>query len=264
MSEFHNKERQYAQASAAILGYAKSYCPIDWRIWEWQDLYRSIEISLYDCDWSSDVCSSDLYMSCLNSPVPGMYISPSHQLATKTIIVTLKEMCQRAEIDYTYNQQRSEFTFHNWGGTIWLGSGDKPDSLRGPNIGWAVIDEPFIQKREVFEQMIARVRHPEATKSQIFLTGTPEQLNWGFTLANDPKLDLGIIQASTLDNPHLPDDYKESLLQAYSEEQIDAYVHGKFVNLTQGRVYKDFDREKHVVERPDLKNENLPIGIGMD
>ena len=47
-----------------------------------------------------------LYMSYLNSPVPGMYISPSHQLATKTIIVTLKELCERAEIDYTYNQQR--------------------------------------------------------------------------------------------------------------------------------------------------------------
>ena len=205
-----------------------------------------------------------LYMSYLNSPIPGMYVSPSHQLATKTIIITLKELCNRADIDFTYNQQRSEFRFHNWDGVLWLGSGDKPDSLRGPNIGFAVIDEPFIQKREVFEQMIARVRHPEATKRQIFLTGTPEQLNWGFTLANDSSIDIGVIQASTLDNPYLPDDYKQNLLQAYSEEQIDAYVHGKFVNLTQGRVYKDFDREKHVIERPDLKNENLPIGIAMD
>ncbi len=203
-----------------------------------------------------------LYMSYLNSPVPGMYVSPSHQLAVKTIIVTLKELCNRAGIDYTYNQQRSEFIFHNWGGKLWLGSGDKPDSLRGPNIGWAVIDEPFIQKREVFEQMIARVRHPEAKKSQIYLTGTPEQLNWGFTLSNDTDMDIGVIQASTLDNPYLPDDYKQSLLQAYSKEQIDAYVHGKFVNLTQGRVYNEFNRERHLISRNDL--DGWEVGCGID
>ena len=205
-----------------------------------------------------------LYMSYLNSPVPGMYVSPSHQLARKTIIITLEEMCDRAGIDYTYNQQKAEFLFHGWGGKLWLGSGDTPDSLRGPNLGWAIIDEPFIQKRKVFDQMIARVRHPDAKLSQIYLTGTPEQLNWGFDIVNDPKLDLGIITASTLDNHHLPDDYKQSLLDSYSPEQIDAYVYGKFVNLTQGSVYKDFDRTSHVTARPDLKNEGLPIGIAMD
>jgi len=203
-----------------------------------------------------------IQMSYINRPIPQMYISPSHQLATKTIIVTLKEICNRAGLDYTYNQQRAEFKIHNWDGTIWFGSGDKPDSLRGPNIASAIIDEPFIQKREVFEQMIARVRHPEATKSQIFLTGTPEQLNWGFTLANNKEMDIGVIQASTLDNPHLPDDYKETLLKSYSKEQIDAYVHGKFVNLTQGRVYHEFDRNKHIQTRNDLQS--WDVGCGVD
>jgi PBSX family phage terminase large subunit len=203
-----------------------------------------------------------IQMSYINRPIPQMYISPSHQLATKTIIVTLKEICNRAGLDYTYNQQRAEFKIHNWDGTIWFGSGDKPDSLRGPNIASAIIDEPFIQKREVFEQMIARVRHPEAAKSQIFLTGTPEQLNWGFTLANNKEMDIGVIQASTLDNPHLPDDYKETLLKSYSKEQIDAYVHGKFVNLTQGRVYHEFDRNKHIQTRNDLQS--WDVGCGVD
>lgn len=202
-----------------------------------------------------------IQMSYINRPIPQMYISPSHQLATKTIIVTLKEICNRAGLDYTYNQQRAEFKIHNWDGTIWFGSGDKPDSLRGPNIASAIIDEPFIQKREVFEQMIARVRHPEATKSQIFLTGTPEQLNWGFNLANNKEMDIGVIQASTLDNPHLPDDYKETLLKSYSKEQIDAYVHGKFVNLTQGRVYHEFDRNKHIQTRNDLQSWDIGAGI---
>ena len=202
-----------------------------------------------------------IFLSYINKPLPGMYVSPTHGLAQKTIILTLKEIFRRSDIDFTFNQNKGEFRIHNWDGLIWIGSGDKPDSLRGPNLSWAGIDEPFIQKREVFEQMTARVRHPEATQSEIFLTGTPEELNWGYQLVNDSRLDIGTVNASTLDNPHLPQDYKDSLLAAYSQEQIDAYVHGKFVNLTQGRVYKDFNRDKHVMKR---ETEGWEIGAGMD
>ena len=202
-----------------------------------------------------------IYLSYINRPLPGMYVSPTHGMAQKTIILTLKEIFDRSEIDYTYNQQRGEFIIHNWNGLIWICSGDHPFSLRGPNCAWGGIDEPFIQKREVFDQVTARVRHPDAVQSEIFLTGTPESLNWGHTISTDPKIDIGVVTASTLDNPHLPQDYKDSLLAAYSQEQIDAYVHGKFVNLTQGRVYKDFNRDKHVMKR---ETEGWEIGAGMD
>ena len=202
-----------------------------------------------------------IYLSYINSPLPGMYVSPTHGLAEKTIVLTLKEIFQRSEVDYVFNQNKGEFRIYNWDGIIWIGSGDKPNSLRGPNLSWAGIDEPFIQKREVFEQMTARVRHPEAVQSEIFLTGTPEELNWGYQLVNDSKIDVGTVNASTLDNPYLPKEYKDSLLAAYSKEQVDAYVHGKFVNLTQGRVYKDFDREKHCLNR---ETEGWEIGAGMD
>jgi PBSX family phage terminase large subunit len=190
-----------------------------------------------------------IYLSYVNSPHPGMYVSPSHNLGQKTIIITLKEVMNKAGMDYTFNQMKGEFIIDNWNGKIWIGSGDKPDSLRGPNLAWAGIDEPFIQKRDVFDQMLARVRHPDAEQREIFLTGTPEQLNWGFQLTNSDKIDIGTVTASTLDNPYLPDEYKTNLMAAYTPEQIEAYLHGKFVNLTQGRVYKEFDRDIHVIHR---------------
>jgi PBSX family phage terminase large subunit len=202
-----------------------------------------------------------IFLSYINKPLPGMYVSPTHGLAQKTIILTLKEIFRRSDIDFTFNQNKGEFRIHNWDGLIWIGSGDKPDSLRGPNLAWAGIDEPFIQKREVFEQMTARVRHPNAVQSEIFMSGTPEELNWGYQLVNDSKIDIGTVNASTLDNPYLPQDYKDSLLAAYSQEQIDAYVHGKFVNLTQGRVYKDFNRDKHMMKR---ETEGWEIAAGQD
>ena len=202
-----------------------------------------------------------LYLSYLNAPYPGMYVSPTWGLATKTIILTLKEIMGRAELDYTFNQHRGEFIIHNWGGCIWIGSGDRPASLYGVNLAFAGIDEPFIQRKEVFDQMVARVRIRDADHREIFLTGTPEQLGWGWKLTNRTDLDMGVVYGSTLNNSYLPQQYKDNLLAAYSKEQIDAYVYGKFVNLTSGRVYREFDRVKHVSTREKM---NLPIGIAMD
>jgi len=206
-----------------------------------------------------------IYLSYINRPLAGMYVSPTWSLATKTIVETLRAMLGRSGIDYTYNQQRAEFTIHNWGGRIMLGSGDKPSSLIGVNCAWCGIDEPFIQKKEVFDQMTARVRHPDAKHREIFLTGTPEEINhWGYEMTNNTDIDLGVVVGSTLDNKYLPEQYKRNLLSAYSDAQIDAYVHGKFVNLTQGRVYSEFNRQDHVVPRPDLRNAGLPIELAQD
>jgi PBSX family phage terminase large subunit len=210
--------------------------------WELDTFYKLL-IGGYGCGKTYIGALRSIYLSYVNKPLPGMYISPSYALSQKTIIITLKDIMRRTGMDYNYNQMRNEFHIKNWNGLIWIGSGDNPDSLRGPNLAWSGIDEPFIQKKEVFDQMIARVRHPESSHREIFLTGTPEQLNWGFELSNKTDMDIGVVVGSTIDNEHLPQDYKDNLMAAYSEEQIRAYVHGEFVNLTQGRVYQDFKNE---------------------
>ena len=239
----------------------KNFLPHQQKWWDLENRYKLL-IGGYGSGKTYIGALRSIYLSYINSPIPVMYISPSYKMAKRTIIITLKEVLNRAGIDYTHNKTDHEFKIHNWDGVIWVGSGDDPDSLRGPNIAAAGIDEPFIQKREVFDQMIARVRHPESVQSEIFLTGTPEELNWGHSLATSEDIDIGVVIGSTLENTHLPDEYKESLLSTYSKEQIDAYVYGKFVNLTQGRVYKEFDREKHVRHRDDLNG--WDIGIGQD
>lgn len=209
-----------------------------------------------------------IYLSYLNQGIPVMYVSPSYKMAKRTILPTLKGIMNRSGITYTHNKTDNEIKIVNWNGKIWIGSGDDPQGLLGQELAAIGIDEPFIQSKDVFDIGISRVRHPEATKREIFLTGTPESLNWGYDIAlnNEDQYDVGVVFGNTLSNPHLPEQYKESLLETYSEEMVDAYVYGKFVNLQQGRVYKNFDREFHVVERPDLKSEikHGDIHIGMD
>jgi hypothetical protein len=204
-----------------------------------------------------------LYLSSVNAGLPGMMVSPTYKLAKRTTMHTIKEMMDKAGLNYTINKNDNEIRIKNWDGLIWWGSGDDPNSLRGPNLAWAGIDEPFIQSEDVFDQMIARVRHPEATLSKIFLTGTPEELNWGAKVCIDEpeKYDVDLITGSTRDNFHLPPEYLQRLLSSYSENQIKAYVDGAFVNLTKGRVYDSFDRVKSNDVRTDIANHEIVIGV---
>jgi hypothetical protein len=71
-----------------------------------------------------------------------------------------------------------------------------------------------------------------------------------------------IVTAPTYSNPHLPEDYVQSLRDTYDERLLEAYLEGRFVNLTSGNVYHSYDRHAHgsdeEVDGPE------PLFIGMD
>lgn len=203
--------------------------------------------------------------SYLNSGIPIQAVSPSYQMARRTIVPTLLDLFANSSIPCTYNKTDHELYIPGWNGIMWIGSGDNPDSLKGPNLAAAYIDEPFIQDREVFEQMNARVRHPQAKLREIGLTGTPEQLNWGYDLTLDNNIDIGIIRGSTRDATALPKEYIENLLKLYTEEQVKAFIDGEFVNLQSGRAVTNFSRdivENRVEDIEDMKR--FPVEFGID
>lgn len=73
----------------------------------------------------------------------------------------------------------------------------------------------------------------------------------------------GMVQASTYDNEaNLPDDYIESLLATYPSQLIEAYLGGKFVNLTSGTVYNQFNRIENGSNEAIRDGE--PAFVGMD
>jgi hypothetical protein len=199
-----------------------------------------------------------------NRGVPYMYVSPSYKIAKRTIIPTLEEMFDGRKIRYKYNKSDFEFKIKG-GGTIWIASGDDPKSLKGPNLCGANIDEPFIQDKEVFNQMLARVRDPKAKRREITMTGTPEDLNWGYDICEGEdrdRYDLGFIQASSRDNLALPPEYLETLTNAYDDRMVDAYVDGKFVNMSTGRIYYGFERGRNVQTIP--MPQGAEVGLGQD
>lgn len=210
-------------------------------------------------------------MSLLNNGPPHFWVSPSYKIAKRTVVPTLIELLDgKKTIDnslrYKYNKSDNEFKIYHGGrtGTIWLGSGEEPDSLKGPNIGTATIDEPFIQAVEVFEQMLARVRSPKAKYREIGLLGTPEQLNWGYDICEGEdahRYDIDVMHVSTLDNKSLPQQYFDTLLAGYTDKMKQAYMDGVFLNLSKGAIYYGFSKQKNVMRLDDPGHE---LEVGMD
>lgn len=210
-------------------------------------------------------------LAILNKGQPHFWVSPSYKIAKRTVVPTLIELLEgkKSQDDgfkYEYNKSDGEFKINHRGrkGIIWLGSGEEPDSLKGPNIGSATIDEPFIQDREVFNQMLARVRAPKAIHREIGLLGTPEQLNWGYDICEGDekeRFDIGVMHVATEENKALPQQYLDTLTRGYTKKMQEAFLQGQFVNLSKGSIYYGFSKERNVMELDDPGHE---LEVGMD
>lgn len=217
-----------------------------------------------------------------NAPVPVASVSPTYGMARTTVIATISELLRGKKsllgrkLAWKWNGQNKEFSIRAFGrdATITCYSGENPELLKGPNLAAAWIDEPFLQDSQVFLQMLARIRHPAAKVLELSLTGTPEQLNWGYDLCvgkMKDQQDVGVVFASTANNLALPKAYVQRLIAAFDEKTQQAYLHGKFVNLASGMVFHRFDQTVHVQQletyNPDgtVKiPDGVELGVGMD
>ena len=176
----------------------------------------------------------------------------------------------------------------------------EPESIVGYQVGYTLIDETDILSMDkmdkAFKKILGRNRLVVAVDMQdkdliqsdwkvpnivpagmyyhkkkhilcwvndIDVAGTPEGFKWFYNrFVKHFRGDTDIlIQASTYSNmDNLPDDFIETMRGEYPPELFDAYVNGKFVNLTSGVVYNYFDRVKHHTDETIQDREDLHIG----
>jgi hypothetical protein len=223
-----------------------------------------------------------------NAPVPVVTVSPTYPMAETTIVESIGELLEgRAQGSgwiwddagprfdpsqvLTWRLVKSqpykfEIQYRGRRAKILCMSGEHPNRLKGSNIAAAGIDEPFMQQRAVFDQIVARVRHPAARRREINITGTPEGvIGWGYDLFEGElraKHDVGLVQCSSRANKALPEGYVDRMDSSFDDTARAAYVEGKFVNMSSGRVYHAFDGTVHI--------EDIPVppgaewGCGMD
>lgn len=239
----------------------------------WWDLTNKIKILVggYGFGKTIQLCKRAISSAALNAPAPVAVVSPTYGMALDTTVMTIAGLLEGKRslipsLRWKYNENKHRFTFQLLGhrGTIIIYSGDNPVRLKGPNLAAAYIDEPFIQEFEVFSQMQARVRHPEATLREIGMSGTPEQLNWGYDLVEgelSQKYDVGYVRGSTRENAALDPSYVQGLERAYDKKTAQAYIDGHFVNLAEGRMYYAFGPDNIISLG---LNQSAALGAGMD
>lgn len=185
------------------------------------------------------------------------YLAPTYPLIRDIFYPALEKMMAKIGMeegkrnDYTINQSKHIVDIRGMG-KIFCRTMEKPEKIVGWEVADAVLDEFDIltidKALQVFRKTSARLRqkNPTGRINQLFVTTTPEGYKATYRLFKQkPLKNSRLIQMSTHSNAkNLPADYIDELKEQYPEQLIEAYLMGKFVNLTSGSVYTSYNREK--------------------
>ena len=197
------------------------------------------------------------------------YYAPTYPLIRDIFYPKVSAWLDEAGMRYKIN--KAENTVHVHGlGVIYCRTMENPELIVGYEVGDAFMDEFDVIRPDkadiVLNKVSARCRQkfPDGKKNQKKITTTPEGFKATYKYFVKEKLpDSHLVQMSTYSNEaNLPAGYIESLIAQYPSNLIEAYLHGRFINLTSGSVYSYFDRKQHHTD--DVVKVGEPLHIGMD
>ena len=228
----------------------------------------------------SEVMAIQAVSDALHSPstLIGLYL-PTYDLIKLITAPRIAEKLMMFGIRYRYNVQDHIFyTSSPQCGDFILRTMDNPSRIVGYETYRSHVDEldtlQLNKAKEVWQRIIARNRqrptgvHKDHLKdddvfNRVSAYSTPEGFNMVYhTWGKDPAEGYEMVTAPTHSNPYLPKDYVQGLRDSYPEALVDAYIEGKFVNLTSGTIYNMFDRHENGTK--DTWDGHEPVYIGMD
>lgn len=159
-----------------------------------------------------------------------------------------------------YNRTERRVTFVNDAVAV-LGSADKYSRFAGAEFGGVLLDECALYGDELHDivgMMTTRLRGVDGPQTQLWTT-TGDGYNAAYDILERQKdadgedigLNIEIVTASSLNNPYLPPEAKESFRRRYEGTgQEQQALHGGFAAAT-GLVYSSFSRDTHVLDHDD-------------
>lgn len=151
-----------------------------------------------------------------------MVLAPTYPMLRDATLRTFLELAGELVADFHRSEMRVRLTD---GKTILFRSAEKPDRLRGPNLGWFWLDEAALMPREVWLIMLGRLREQPG---RAWATTTPRGKNWLYeAFLND---DHAVIRSSTRQNIYLPQTFVSTLEQAYTSEWQRQEIEGEFID----------------------------------
>jgi len=241
--DFITCEDQYA-AFVAGLGAGKSRCASEW-----------------------------LLLGALRWPEARHFIFSStfSQLKSGTM-QTFFEVCRRLGFRYVDRIRDKMVYLPDIGCKIEVWTCDDPDLFRSLEIDRAWIDEAHLWSLHAYNVLIGRLRgsdhtrrvHPDL-KLQLRLTANPPHTtdHWLVEKTTTPsertgKPPITLFQSSTFDNYMLPAAYVDGLKEQYDPELADIELKGQFGDIGRGRIWRMFQRQKHVLSPMQALERKLP------
>lgn len=200
------------------------------------------------------------------------YFAPTYPQIRDIFYPTIDEVAYNFGMRTEIKEANKEVHFYYgrmYYGTCICRSMERPETIIGFKIGYAVVDEldvMALKKAELaWRKVIARMRYNiPGLRNGIDIGTTPEGFKFTYKKFVTEKTEsYGIINASTYENEkNLPPDYIPSLIETYPENAIDAYLNGNFVNMVSGSVYKSYNRNS--LESTEEVKLGEPVYVGQD
>ena len=197
------------------------------------------------------------------------FYEPTYDLMRVIAWPRFEEILTNNEIPYKLFRSPHNILRVEGAGQIIFRSMDIPARIIGYEVADSDVDELDTLKwkdaQEVWMRIMSRNRQikDDGSPNTIGVATTPEGFRFVHSLWEAQNLPgYEIIHASTLSNPYLPDGYVDNLRAIYPDNLIEAYIEGKFVNLTSGTIYSSYERFK--CRSREVVKPKEPLFIGMD
>jgi phage terminase large subunit-like protein len=165
-------------------------------------------------------------------------VAPTAQDARDTMIdgeSGLIAVCANAGMKVLYEPSKKRVTFPN-GSRATLFSGEEPDRLRGPQHGFAWLDEPahMPQIEEIWENLRLGLRLPP--RPHIIVTTTPKPIPWVRDLIAQPKTRW--VRGKTYDNlKNLADNYEDIIADLEGTRRGRQELYGEILDDVEGALW---------------------------
>lgn len=203
-------------------------------------------------------------LSLRNKDIPGGLVVPTIADYKKDVLPLMEEILDENNIPYRHHQTDKWFQFPWTAARMYVVSAEK--KIRGPNWGWAVINEVTLISHERYKETIGRVRVRDAQFPQIASSGTPEGTgHWLYeAFVENPMKGSRIIYGDTRNNlENINPDYIATLENSYDPIMLDAYLRGLFVNMKGSRFYYAYDPAQN--DNPSIQRiPGLEVHVSLD
>ena len=211
-----------------------------------------------------------IVLSRINKNCDGMIVSPTYKMSSRICQKTLldilkgKSVLSKNRVRHTFYKSEKRINFHQWNSNIYFSNADNPDTLRGSNLSWALIDEAGVISYDCYLEVEARVRDPRARIKQLLITTTPGDYSWlEKEFPPETTAERLYINAKTDENTFLGLEYANDKRERYDTKRQARYLYGQYIDLYQDTIYYCFEKSKNVINN-FTPSPYLPVLVSCD